>query len=213
MTDQAKFTAGAQRYLDGEPAHQLDPSEQASADRLKAALAAYTAALKVPGREVDEVVMHRLRTEAPSPGRPAWRWLLAPQVVRVRPIMLALAASVAILLWWIRTPGPGRPTAAIAVIAQETVLVRFELAAPNARYVSVAGSFNGWVAPGIPLRRSAVAGLWTVTLPLPIGEHQYLFVVDGSQWIPDPSAHAQVDDGFGRTNSVIVVGPRGVARS
>jgi 1,4-alpha-glucan branching enzyme len=84
------------------------------------------------------------------------------------------------------------------------------LAAPAAHDVTLAGSFNGWSA-GIPLRKSAVSGLWVVTLPLPVGEHQYLFHVDGNQWIPDPGAHAQVDDGFGRTNSVLVVGPRGVA--
>jgi 1,4-alpha-glucan branching enzyme len=79
--------------------------------------------------------------------------------------------------------------------------------------VSLAGSFNRWEAPGIPLRRSSVTGLWTVTVPLAVGEQQYLFLVDGNRWIPDPTAHAQVDDGFGRRNSVIVVGPRGVARS
>jgi len=90
------------------------------------------------------------------------------------------------------------------------VLVRFQLAAPAAHDVTLAGSFNGW-SPGIPLRRGVVPGLWVVTLPLPVGEHQYLFQVDGNKWIPDPGAHAQVDDGFGRTNSVLVVGPRGVA--
>ena len=31
--------------------------------------------------------------------------------------------------------------------------------------------------------------------------------------IPDPTAHALVDDGFGQRNSVIAVGPRGVVRS
>jgi 1,4-alpha-glucan branching enzyme len=93
------------------------------------------------------------------------------------------------------------------------VLVRFELSAPSAHEVSLAGSFNGWNSSGIALRRSQVPGLWTVTVPLPVGEYQYLFIVDGTQWLPDPTAHAQVDDGFGRSNSVIVVGPRGLARS
>jgi len=49
--------------------------------------------------------------------------------------------------------------------------------------------------------------------PLPIGEHQYQFVVDGRTWRPDSTAHAQVDDGFGGTNSVIVVGPKGLVRT
>jgi 1,4-alpha-glucan branching enzyme len=110
------------------------------------------------------------------------------------------------VVWW-TTSGPRAPSGAAAT---ETVLVRFQLAAPDAHDVSVSGSFNGWSAPGIALRRSVVPGLWVVTLPLPVGEHQYLFRVDGTQWVADPGAHAQVDDGFGRTNSVLVVGPRGV---
>jgi hypothetical protein len=38
-------------------------------------------------------------------------------------------------------------------------------------------------------------------------------VVDGERWVPDPAAHAQVRDEFGQSNSVLVVGPRGVVRS
>jgi 1,4-alpha-glucan branching enzyme len=76
----------------------------------------------------------------------------------------------------------------------------------------VAGSFNGWNAAALPLRRAA-DGSWEATVPLPVGEHRYEFVVDGQRWIPDPSAQSQADDGFGGTNSVIVVGPKGVVRS
>ena len=57
------------------------------------------------------------------------------------------------------------------------------------------------------------AGIWSVTVALPIGEHRYEFVVDQTRWVPDPTAHAQVDDGFGGRNSVIVVGPKGLVRS
>jgi 1,4-alpha-glucan branching enzyme len=94
-----------------------------------------------------------------------------------------------------------------------TVLVRFELVAPDAERVALAGSFNAWNDRATPFVRNAASGMWTVTLALPPGEHQYLFVVDGNRWIPDPAAHAQVQDEFGQTNSVLVVGPRGVVRS
>ena len=73
--------------------------------------------------------------------------------------------------------------------------------------------FNDWQADGVLLTQNAETGVWTGTVPLRPGEHQYMFVIDGAEWIPDPDAHAQVDDGFGQTNSVIVVGPRGVIRS
>ena len=76
----------------------------------------------------------------------------------------------------------------------------------------MAGSFNQWNAAALPLVRTA-AGTWVATIPLAVGEHRYQFVVDGSRWIPDPAAPSQVDDGFGGTNSVIVVGPKGLVRS
>jgi len=46
--------------------------------------------------------------------------------------------------------------------------------------------------------------VWTATLTLPVGQHQYAFVVDGQRWVPDPGAPA-VDDGFGRRNSVLTL--------
>jgi len=49
--------------------------------------------------------------------------------------------------------------------------------------------------------RVALAG---VTLSLPPGQHQYAFVVDGTRWVPDPTAPA-IDDGFGRRNSVLTL--------
>jgi hypothetical protein len=198
MSESHKFSPAAQQYLDGQQVpRQVDAMERASADGLLEAIEAYAANLPVPGPEVDQAVRASW-----------WWWMVTPHVVRVRPAVLALAASLALLVWW-ATSSPRTPE--IPVASPETVLVRFQLVAPDAHEVSLSGSFNGWSAPGIALRRGVVPGLWVVTLPLPIGEHQYLFRVDGSQWIPDPGAHAQVDDGFGRTNSVLVVGPRGVA--
>jgi len=204
MSEFAKFSPEAQRYLDGDRSAPVQGAERATAHRLERMVAAYADGLRAPGAELDQAVMDRLREE-PEPGPSWWSWLLAPHAIRVRPAVLALAAAVVLVVVW-RSGSQEAPVQAVA----STVLVRFQLAAPAAHDVTLAGSFNGWGA-GIPLRKSVVPGLWVVTLPLPVGEHQYLFHVDGNQWIPDPGAHAQVDDGFGRTNSVLVVGPRGVA--
>jgi hypothetical protein len=207
MSDSSKFSHVAQQYLDGQPGPEtLDPAERAGADRLLRAVESYAAGLRAPGPELDAAVMRRVRAEGLTPQSPWWSWIVAPHTFRVRPAVLALAASLALVVWWTASGARGRSGAGAA----ETVLVRFQLAAPDAHDVSVSGSFNGWSPPGIALRRSVVPGLWVVTLPLPVGEHQYLFRVDGTQWVVDPGAHAQVDDGFGRTNSVLVVGPRGV---
>lgn len=98
---------------------------------------------------------------------------------------------------------------ACAVRPPETVVtprgVRFAMPAPKAGSVAVAGSFNGWDAGAHVLAGPDEHGVWTVTLPLPPGRYEYLFVINGTEWAADPSAPA-VDDGFGGRNSVIVVG-------
>ncbi len=135
--------------------------------------------------------------------RPAWRWLVDP----VLPpwALLAAAAATAAVVVSLRGPASSQPP----VAATETAYVRFVLYAPTAKQVSVAGTFNQWDPQAAPLARVDGNGVWTVTLPLPPGQHQYAFVVDGKQWVPDPAAPA-VDDGFGRRNSVLAVGPSGV---
>jgi len=112
-------------------------------------------------------------------------WLLAP----------ALAVAAALILWIL----PAKPATPAALVT-----VRFVLVAPEAREVSLAGTFNQWDAHATPLVRTGPTGVWTATLTLPAGQHQYAFVVDGVRWVPDPGAPA-VDDGFGRRNSVLTL--------
>jgi hypothetical protein len=35
------------------------------------------------------------------------------------------------------------------------------------------------------------------------GEHRYMFVKDGEEWVTDPMAPMQREDGFGNKNAVI----------
>jgi hypothetical protein len=141
-------------------------------------------------------------------------WWTRPKQVRPIWIPVAMAATLAAVLLprTVRLGTTAATVATVATVATDTVYVHFAITAPEARAVSVAGSFNGWNAAALPLRR-APDGSWEATVPLPVGEHRYEFVVDGQRWIPDPSAQSQADDGFGGTNSVIVVGPKGVVRS
>ena len=80
----------------------------------------------------------------------------------------------------------------------------FDYADAAARSVGVAGSFNDWRPDATPMQR-ADNGHWSVTVELPPGTYQYLFVIDGSDWVPDPTAAHGIDDGFGRANSLVVV--------
>jgi hypothetical protein len=218
MIEREALSPDAQRYLDGEPfGGELGAAERASADRLAAAARAYADGLEVMDPALDDAVMAVVRRRGAVSRRAAWRWLLTPQQVRLRPVWVAALAAAAALVFWVAPRGPAGVQgadrrAAAAVLSPDTVFVRFEMSAPEARSVSVAGSFTGWRTDALPMARSA-SGVWFITVPLPVGEHRYEFVVDGTRWIPDPTAHAQVDDGFGGRNSVIVVGPKGLVRS
>ena len=164
---------------------------------------------------LDDRVMAVVRRHAASRTRRTWHWLTAPRDVelrlRVRPAVwagaLAIAAGVALLL--ARAPGRAPAPAPVARSgARDSVFVRFVLYAPSARHVAVAGTFNQWDRNAAPLMRAGTTGVWMTTLALPVGQHQYAFVVDGERWVADPAAPA-IDDGFGRRNSMVAVTMRG----
>lgn len=213
--DSDKFGPEIQRYLDGEvPADAVDSTVRAAADRLIEAVSSYSDGLNVPGSEIDRAVMASIRAQTNEERKSVWNWLFRPHVYRVRPALAAAAVVVLVVAGVLAGSFRDRAPASVETAAvPSTILVRFELVAPTADRVSLAGSFNDWQPEGVRLTKNPDTGVWTGTVPLRPGEHQYMFVIDGAEWIPDPDAHAQVDDGFGQTNSVIVVGPRGVIRS
>jgi hypothetical protein len=145
----------------------------------------------------------------PAPRRrgfgPRWVHLLwAPRDVSIRPaIALAGAAAVVVLLaipYLDRGPDPVTGPGGQAAPA---VFVQFRLEAMASR-VQLAGSFTNW-EPRYELRE-AVPGVWSITVPLTHGVHDYAFVVDGRQWVADPYA-PQIGDGFGGTNNRLALLP------
>ena len=212
------FGPEVQRYLDGDGAAEVPAEARARADRLAEAARAYGESLPPLDARLDDAVMAAVRARPAVVAPAGWRWFVAPQSVRIRPVLVPLLAAAALALWFlprgvVQDAAPASEVvAAMAPAPHDTVFVRFDLSAPDAREVAVAGSFNGWRPESMQMVRSA-GGVWSVTVPLAIGEHRYQFVVDGQRWVPDPTAQALVDDGFGGRNSVIVVGPKGVVRS
>lgn len=87
--------------------------------------------------------------------------------------------------------------------APATRAVHFELAAPDAKQVFIAGSFNDWRTTDLPMIRLA-DGKWAKDLALPPGRHEYLFFVDDA-WVPDPAATETVPNPFSGVNAVVVV--------
>ncbi len=84
--------------------------------------------------------------------------------------------------------------------------VHFSYSAPSAKTVFIAGSFNRWDPRAHALTGPDRDGVWTIVLPLPPGRHEYRFVVNGKDWVLDPSAPSE-DDGLGDRNSFVAVGP------
>lgn len=198
-----------QQALDGE----RDPGElpadlREAYDRLIAAAHLISA---TPQLSVSARVMAEIRQTAPayqhdSSVRRAVRWLGRPRAVtvRLRPLWtLALAAGLtAILLLPSVSPDSPRPGVAEGV-------ANFVGHFPGARSVEVVGSFNDWSRGMLHLNDDDGDGVWHGAAVLPAGQHEYMFVVDGERWVPDPLAGRYVDDGFGagQQNSVLIVRP------
>jgi hypothetical protein len=71
--------------------------------------------------------------------------------------------------------------------------------------VAIAGDFNSW-NPGDNLLEDADGdGIWTGTLKLEPGRYEYMFVLDGKNWVPDPNALRYVKDGFGNKNAILEI--------
>jgi 1,4-alpha-glucan branching enzyme len=84
--------------------------------------------------------------------------------------------------------------------------VHFVFFAPAATSVSIAGSFNRWEPAQVRLGGPDKRGVWTITLPLSPGRYEYRFIINGNEWVLDPSAPT-VDDELGGRNSLVVVPP------
>ncbi len=134
-------------------------------------------------------------------------WACTPKTVRFTPLAL------------------GRVTAAFFVItfflglllfeqkrvsvpqhsADYLIPVIFSLNLSGAQSVSVVGSFNGWKPEGYEMKLDRDSKRWMLTVLLPDGRHEYMFLVDGHKLILDPEALIHQEDGFGNRNSVLVL--------
>lgn len=159
--------------------------------------------------ELREAVMREIEADSRSlVGRFA-EWALRPRLVPVSPALagLAAAALAALILVWPPTTESSPETAA----APSPAPTRFVLVAPGAASVHLTGDFIGWRPDGIALEDLRGTGVWIGQVELPPGVHEYTFVIDGSEWVADPRAVLQVDDGFGQLNSIVVVPEEGSA--
>jgi len=171
----------------------------------------------VPESFVTGVLTRLGDLESPIANRQSvWHRIWAPRSMQWNLASLAAACLALLVAGGVMARGlsrapssPGGVTAA-APAPDTTVLVRLLVVKPGARTVQAAGDFNGWNPARTPLDQVA-ADAWAVTLPLEPGRYEYMFVVDGHEWIADPFAVEQNDDGFGSRNAVLDVRPGVVA--
>jgi 1,4-alpha-glucan branching enzyme len=101
----------------------------------------------------------------------------------------------------------GAPMTTASAPHDTVYMVRFVLLAPDARTVALVGDFNNWNRATTTLA-PAKDGLWTASVVLPPGRHEYAFIVDGEHWMADPQAKVTIEDDFGTASSIVTVGAR-----
>lgn len=140
-----------------------------------------------------------LRTHA-APGTlldRVWRSDLARRRRQRRQIAGGVGLVTIALLFMALRPEPTRPPA--AYVSKLAVPTTLDLDAPDAERVDVVGSWNDWQ----PQAMIAHEHHFTVTLMLPPGRYEYMFLVNGQDWRADPDAPLGRDDGFGHVNSIL----------
>ncbi len=83
------------------------------------------------------------------------------------------------------------------------VTADFVLRAPQARQVSVAGTFNNWNTNSSKLTKD-FRGNWTGSVRLQPGRYEYRFFVDGN-WADDPKARTTTPNQFGSQNAILEI--------
>ena len=147
-----------------------------------------------------------------------YRRLWVPQQVQWRPaygFAVVLLALVALAYPLLMIPADGLQNQQAANIQNldnsvqqvssdsDEVMLRFVYIDENANSVAVAGDFSNWEP--VELTKQTVNGeqVWSGLVSMSRGEHNYMFVKNGDEWVTDPLAPVQRDDGFGNKNAVI----------
>jgi hypothetical protein len=216
-----------QRFLD----HELSPEERAAflqAVDVDAALRRHWLNLEIIAAQAAQLpkivpsaaFLSRVKAQTASPSPSLWarlrdavmapralEWNLAGAMTAACLAVIAVAGLIRLAperIVEVPVAAPSAQTASFSPASEPKVFVRLVLVQPTARSVSVAGDFNGWNPSQTKLER-ADGGVWTVTIPLKPGRYEYMFVVNGKQWIADPLAPEDAGDGFGSQNAVLDV--------
>jgi hypothetical protein len=189
-----------QAYLDGDlPLEQLPAGLRARAEAWDGLLEEIRVSSPAGAPlGLDARVMAAVNRGSPSV-RTGWMdWLLRPRMIPVPPAAaIAAAAAIIVALGVLGLPDNG-------AIAESSVYVQFVVDAPAAETVHLVGDFTEW-QPTVELEDADGDGVWSGRVPLVPGVHEYMFVIDGADWITDPNAAGYQHDGFGQQNAIVAV--------
>jgi len=117
--------------------------------------------------------------------------------------LIGAAAAAALVVFFAFTFIFNTPDTSLICSAE----VQFSLKMNNnkAHTVAIAGDFNGWNPQANILEDPEGDGIWTGILKLEPGRYEYMFVLDGEKWFPDPNALRYVKDGFGNKNAILEI--------
>ncbi|MBI4395584.1 MAG: diguanylate cyclase [Elusimicrobia bacterium] len=76
---------------------------------------------------------------------------------------------------------------------------------PHVQQVCVVGDFNNWNKRTHLMTRLPSGNEWEIAISIKPGRYRYKFLVNNTQWLPDPSAQEFESDGFGGQCSILVV--------
>ena len=159
-----------------------------------------------PPPDLAEAVVQSVKPKRIPIWRRFYHWASTPRSITFSPIRLIPAITVTVFFALVATL-LFRPTEQSRVSMDQgktrIVPVVFTFNYPQARSVSLIGSFNRWNPEGFEMRVNAGGELWVFEIELPEGRHEYAFLVDGKVVMADPSSPFSESDGFGNSNSIV----------
>jgi hypothetical protein len=188
----------------------------------------YTGEIEIPDHFADEVMLKIEGVNTPDAAeaftpekmqvferlKHILKHILAPRNVTVKPAWVAITTLIVITAFYLL---PDVQTMDHLQVAQaeeysspqlvayeaETVWVRFVYFDEDAETVSVAGDFSDWEPVELSREQSGDQHMWTGMVQAEKGEQRYMFIKNEEEWVTDPFADIQRDDGFGNKNAVI----------
>jgi hypothetical protein len=155
-------------------------------------------------------VMRSIQPKRLSRWRRISLWARSPKTITWIPFRVIPAAIVVLIVLisavlLLNSGKKDQPPLFVQANGTTTFPVSFTLDLPGTHSVSVMGTFNQWRSQGFEMQWDKEREVWSLTLRLPEGRHEYAFLIDGQRVISDPGAHFYQADGFGNQNSVLIL--------